>query len=248
MCLPSYPCFLTLVVFGIIQNDTQAKLVPGYMVVARLDRPAEEFSLGVWSVDTLIESGNDDLKDETPFLYDVNSPSGLSTPKLQVYASPFQEDLYAIWLSAHHGSRIITLKYHLSLSSPSLACKGYLTYPGMFYFHGVSYAGYAGGVQSEGNEIYRYEIVDVGNLISSASVRSMRPRGKRKPLSWRVVRNRCPSDDDFCLMCGSRSQKQVPHTVEIARHDSAHRWGRLSAYSGAWTGVVNNCIVLRYYQ
>jgi hypothetical protein len=154
------------------------------MIVAKTYYPPKEFGLGIWNLDALVESESLNLEDEAPLFFEVNSYNNVGKLGLQVYASPLQEDLYIIWLSAaqHKTRTTLTLKYHLSLDAHTLCCKGRLIWPGKFYSYEIIYAGYAGGVSFEG---VAFTVADIGLI----SLKDMGIRGKKKLLTLRMVRN-----------------------------------------------------------
>ena len=155
------------------------------MIVAKTYYPPKEFGLRIWNLDTLMESESLNLEDEAPLFFEVNPYNNVGRLGLHVYASPLQENLYIIWISAasrkNHAN--LTLKYHLSLDGHTLCCKGCLIWPRKFYFYDITYAGHAGGI-SCGPDL-AFTVADIGGLIS---LRGMGIRGKKKLLTLRMVR------------------------------------------------------------
>ena len=156
----------------------------GHIIVAKTFYPPKKLGLGIWNLNALVESESLNLEDEAPLFFEVNSYNNVGKLGLQVYASPLQEDLYIIWLSAaHRKSRTtLTLKYHLSLDAPSLCCKGRLIWPRKLYSYEILYASYVGGV-SFGTGVFT--VADLGGLIL---LKDMGIRGKKKLLTLRMVR------------------------------------------------------------
>ena len=161
------------------------------MLLSKIYPPHREFALGVWNVDSLIQSDSGDLKHETPLVYEVASRDRGNGIELSVHASPLYGDLYVIWLSTWGAGTITTLKYHLSLYPLTVRFKGTLTFTGMPYFFGISYAGYMSGGDIDGS-VRRYTIRDVGTLFSSTPAKDLALPGKGKPLSTRVVSCKMP--------------------------------------------------------
>jgi len=195
--------------FKISGNVCRVKLIPGFMILSKIDHPLRELALGVWNVDSLIQSDSGDLKHETPLVYEVVSPDGCDELNLSTLSGT-----------------IITLKYHLSLYPVAVRFKGTLTVTGMFYFFGISYAGYMSGVDLDGS-VYRYIIRDMGALFSSTPAKDLALPIKGKPLSRRV--------------------KEDPRSFVIVRDMAPLRSGQLTAYTGVWAGIGDNRVMLRFY-
>jgi hypothetical protein len=155
------------------------------MIVAKTYYPPKEFGVGIWNLVALVESESLNLEDEAPLFFEVNSYNNVGKLGLQVYASPLQEDLYIIWLSAagHKSHTTLTLKYHLSLDAHTLCCKGRLIWPRKFHSYEIIYAGYAGGV-SFGTDV-AFTVAGIGLIL----LKDTEIRGKKKLLTLRMVRN-----------------------------------------------------------